>query len=551
MSGVLFACRSGSPCHRVVPGFPANLEDRYMMLRTMFQRQQERFQLGDLENARWAAETMVSACQSHRHPGLTLYARVLLGDVVRAQGQLEMAETIYKAVEIAATADYPYREYAQMARFGLGLIAFQRNHPDVLARLVETHGATAADGCHCALIYRHEFLTGLYNILAGELTLATKGFEHLRQSCYRVYDQLVADMAMAEIIARRGEPRSAADALARLSGMMDRGMLRGAFVNHVWLFPNAALIARQYNLCGANKALGLTLTSVPTAHLPSVQPDIQVGLFGPGRLCRAKEDVAVHQPIDRALLAYLALHPDGADRRDVCRDLMPEVEDDDVVLETMLRFRNHLPAKTVALRDGVYQFVGSVLCDAVEFDHLHERSRTLEFGDRYDTLQRAVALYRAPFLQGISGYVWVDELRTQYERRVGWMHYQLAALYFADEQYQESLSHLERALLQNPFFDAAVEDLMRVLFFMDQPIQALHVFDVYAERVNATFGCPPPRTLRELRVKVAQDLAAVGAPAPVTGAFSEGRMRRQGIVRTHSRPRLRAEEELMLPWQTA
>jgi tetratricopeptide (TPR) repeat protein len=191
----------------------------------------------------------------------------------------------------------------------------------------------------------------------------------------------------------------------------------------------------------------------------------------------------------------------------------------------------------VGYTNGIYQIQEHTFSDMLEFDRLWEQAHALQWEDRFSVLRSAAVLYRGAFLNGITGHAWRDEIANKYRKRMGWLKWQLAGLYFRDGQNQEAINLLEDAIDINPYFQNGIEDLMRVLHYQEEHAQAVHSFNLWAARLKADLDIEPSDRLKSVQMRVADAM-------PVTRAFSSGTLSRAGMRGPRSLPRLTAPPAL-------
>src|SRR5260221_10700471 len=91
---------------------------------------------------------------------------------------------------------------------------------------------------------------------------------------------------------------------------------------------------------------------------------------------------------------------------------------------------------------------------------------------------------------------------------------------------------LEEAMDINPYFSNGMEGLMRVLNHMEEHAQAVHTFNLWAERVKRDLDIEPSDRMNQLKIRVGD------AVPDVTRAFTSGALRRVGMRGPRSLPRL-------------
>src|SRR5260370_22237351 len=188
--------------------------------------------------------------------------------------------------------------------------------------------------------------------------------------------------------------------------------------------------------------------------------------------------------------------------------------------------------KALIYDNGVYKCQDHTWCDVLEFERLWDQAHAMPWEDRFSILRSAAVLYRGAFLNGISNHYWRDEITNKLRNRMGWLKWQLAGLYFYDGQFQEAMTLLEESLDINPYFSNGMEDLMRVLNHMEEHAQAVHTFNLWAERVKRDLDTEPSDRMGQLKIRIGD------AVSDVTRPFAPGALQRAGVRGPRSLPRL-------------
>src|SRR5260221_5402112 len=91
---------------------------------------------------------------------------------------------------------------------------------------------------------------------------------------------------------------------------------------------------------------------------------------------------------------------------------------------------------------------------------------------------------------------------------------------------------LEEAMDINPYFQNGMEDLMRVLNHMEEHAQAVHTFNLWAERIKRDLDIEPSDRMGQLKIRIGD------AVSDVTRPFAPGALQRAGVRGPRSLPRL-------------
>jgi DNA-binding SARP family transcriptional activator len=336
------------------------------------------------------------------------------------------------------------------------------------------------------------------------------------------FHKMYFKLAIAEIACLQGEPQSAVDQLHELSFMADTGRSAGIFINYQRVFPNAVNIAQERALLFRRGILP-NIDKIPTALL-GTRDRLVVNTFGGCKVSYGRQDIGAFQGLDALLITYLAMHPNGVSLEDLRRDVWAaESVEDESITRAMVRLRARLPEKVLTYDNGIYKCQDHTWCDVLEFEQLWDQAHAMPWEDRFSTLRSAAVLYRGAFLNGISNHYWRDEVANKFRKRMGWLKWQLAGLYFRDGQFQEAVTLLEEAMEINPYFSNGMEDLMRVLNHMEEHAQAVHTFNLWAERIKRDLDIEPSDRMGQLKIRIGD------AVSDVTRPFAPGALQRAGV----------------------
>ncbi len=213
----------------------------------------------------------------------------------------------------------------------------------------------------------------------------------------------------------------------------------------------------------------------------------------------------------RALLAYLAVESDRPHRREALADLLwPNHGRADGLTnlrQTVFRLRQCLasdrsgaPFLLVATHDVQFNPASDHWLDVAELNaraDLHRRhhpAEELACDECLASLAAAVALYRGPFLAGLSPHIGVDFdnwlIATQ--EALHWQVLEVLDLLGrgleARGDYAEVVHHVHREIELEPYRESAHRRLMRALALSGQRGQALQQFAHYQSLLSDTVG---------------------------------------------------------------
>jgi DNA-binding SARP family transcriptional activator len=233
----------------------------------------------------------------------------------------------------------------------------------------------------------------------------------------------------------------------------------------------------------------------------------------------------------RALLAYLAMQPDQAHRRETLAGLLwPEYPERSAraslrnalgILRRAIGDRNASPPYLLITRQSI-RFNSDSDCwlDAAGF-----RSAVKTAGAPVEALERAASLYRGPFLEGFSTpdsaafEEWILLTREQFGRQVSQVLHDLVQRHQEHGAYQQALPHAWRYVELEPWREEAHRQLMLLLTHSGQRSAALNQYEACRRILAKELSVEPePETtrlyeqIRDGEVK-ASDLASEHGPA--------------------------------------
>ncbi len=204
---------------------------------------------------------------------------------------------------------------------------------------------------------------------------------------------------------------------------------------------------------------------------------LEVFALGPGFVVANGKAVDTWEGHLPRLLFFFALDRPIVTRSEICQAFWPELEADQAVNVfhvTKRRLHKALDTDVLVHDDGYYRINPNmtVYYDVIDFSKALMDGRNVESDDaRFDAWQRAVDLYRGPFLQGHSD-VWIDERREHF--RAGYLEAltEMANIAVKRDRHEQALTLLQKALQE----DNAREDLHR---------EVMHLFAHLGRRSEA------------------------------------------------------------------
>lgn len=175
---------------------------------------------------------------------------------------------------------------------------------------------------------------------------------------------------------------------------------------------------------------------------------------------------------------------------------------------TLYRLRRAVGTRTIMYEDcryGVWDPVRNVY-DA----HLFRQSLTnanfaKTSGGRQQALERAVALYQGPFLEGFESE-WIERIRDELRLKYSTALIELADVACREADWRRGIDLASKARACDPLSDLATEMSMRAFVGSGRIAPAIEVFEEYAALASA-HNAGPSRRLRELYSDLRPDLA--------------------------------------------
>ncbi|WP_143061034.1 LysM peptidoglycan-binding domain-containing protein [Saccharopolyspora shandongensis] len=222
-----------------------------------------------------------------------------------------------------------------------------------------------------------------------------------------------------------------------------------------------------------------TVTSARMAH-PADQDDrpVTLGVFGPATLTWHSPDGEDHDltsalaPKHKALLVFLALHPNGTSRAAVREALWPDARGRRLYNAFYASLSQIRKALTDATDDRAADVISqrdetvALNADLVQVDYWqlrqaeHDRNIATTSEQRMAAWSRIAATYRGELADGMSA-LWLDGPREDAHRTVLDALAGMAAHYRGHDPHRQ-LQLLEHARMLNPENEAIYRDIMRV-----------------------------------------------------------------------------------------
>lgn len=244
---------------------------------------------------------------------------------------------------------------------------------------------------------------------------------------------------------------------------------------------------------------------VPSASQEAGKPTA-ISVLGPLRITAGGSELTGGLRKARELLAYLAVHPDGASGERISADLWPESTPRHSVAQRtlalrkareMLRTATARPAaRFITLTGDRYRLNPALIdVDLWQFDAALTRAQGTTSEDEQLTALRQVAeLYRGPLADG-AGYEWVEDYAEHARRRAVDTLARIAAILQLREP-EQALRALETAIEHDPYNEAVYQEIMQIQVGLGRPDAAHRTFALLRTRLASLGQTPDPASIQ-------------------------------------------------------
>ena len=245
---------------------------------------------------------------------------------------------------------------------------------------------------------------------------------------------------------------------------------------------------------------------------------VRISVLGPLQITAAGREIGTGLRKARELLAFLAVHPDGASGEAISEALWPESDPGRAAgqrnlalrkAREMLRTASALPAPRWILNaSGRYRLDPALIgTDLEAFSEALEEARNASGDARLAACRRAVGLYRGELAEG-TGYEWAEPYAEAARRRAldAWT---AIAEILQPRDPDQALSALETALAHDPYNEYLYVRIMRLQAAAGRPEAVRRTLALLESRLTE-LGITPGAQTRQ----AAAALLAAAAPGP-------------------------------------
>lgn len=246
---------------------------------------------------------------------------------------------------------------------------------------------------------------------------------------------------------------------------------------------------------------------------------LSIQLFGPPKINLNEQSLNVPRRKSRALLFYLAAHPEPITRDQALAFLWPDHNRTAAqkILRTTLYGLRHAVGDALLAEDDRLMLASGVAVDVRHFETELARLTT-DVGQ----LTRILELYRGDFLTGFSlpdppeFDDWVTIERERYRRLAVRGLTVLSQLHEARQDYRVALEALERALAFDPLQEDLQRACLRLHYLAGDRAGAIRRYENLVKLLDKEMGVPPMAETRALYDAIITDQMPAISDQPVT-----------------------------------
>lgn len=168
---------------------------------------------------------------------------------------------------------------------------------------------------------------------------------------------------------------------------------------------------------------------------------------------------------------------------------------------TKRKIHEHLKeTPVIEYKNGYYTVASSIgiYYDVHAFQGLIAQANIDDGEERIELMQAAIDIANNRFLDTID-QPWVAKRRTELEQQLTELIVDLGKAHATSGQMDHALGLFIRALSMNLAREDVAKDVLKIYLARKQPASALNVYSRVDEHLQASFGIPPQKDLRDLR----------------------------------------------------
>lgn len=239
------------------------------------------------------------------------------------------------------------------------------------------------------------------------------------------------------------------------------------------------------------------------------QGALEIYALGPGFVLMDNQYIDAWEGHLPRLLLFFTLDRPVVTRSDICRAFWPELNDDQAVNVfhvTKRRLHKALDLDVLVHEEGYYRINPelSIYFDVLEFVKLLVEGRKADNNARFEAWEKALNLYRGPFLQGHAD-PWIEERRIDF--RAGYLEALLHVAHVWEhdrDRPEKALMLFRNALSEDYYNDGLHCEVLRLYDKLGRSSEAIAHYRAYEAAVNGKGKAPSDAVAASYRKLVEQ-----------------------------------------------
>jgi len=353
------------------------------------------------------------------------------------------------------------------------------------------------------------FLSGITHDLANQHPTFGR---HLNQIHFESHDdeQALLEAFVADVSELSDEPfllildeYDRTDSADDLQAFIEQLIVR--LPSHAQLVINSRTLPRLpwVSLIAQNKAVILQDDQIIATNFYGMKADdgatrLEVYALGPGYVTLNGEQIETWEGHLPRLLFFFALDRPVVTRSEICQAFWPDLENDQAVNVfhvTKRRLHKALDFDVLVHEDGYYRVNPDVAIyyDIMDFVGALVNGRAPETEVKTAQWQKAIDLYRGPFLQGHSDK-WILERRRDYQTGYLEALSQMARIRLEEGRQENALGLLQRAVAENDRYEPIHRQIMQLYADLGRRSEAAAHYQRLVDRLKSEGAVPEPET---------------------------------------------------------
>ena len=345
----------------------------------------------------------------------------------------------------------------------------------------------------------HSFLSGITHDLANQHATFGRHLNLIQFEVEQNFDALL-DAFVKDVAELDSDPfllvfdeYDRTDSADDLQAFVEQVILR--LPSHCQIVINSRTLPRLpwVSLIAQKKAVVLLDDQLVTSNFYGMRFDgvmqLEVNALGPGYVSLNGQSIDTWEGHLPRLLFFFALDRPVVTRSEICQAFWPDLDNDQAVNVfhvTKRRLHKALDFDVLVHENGYYRVNPevSVQYDIMEFVGALVQGRSIATGDARTALwQKAIDLYRGPFLQGHSDK-WIAERRSNYQTGYLEALSEMARIRLGEGRQEHALGLLLRAVAENDRYEPIHRQIMQLYASLGRRSEAAAHYQKLVEQLK-------------------------------------------------------------------